>query len=452
MTSARSCTRQRLAQLDAAENGLCFGRIDFNDGEPRYIGRIGIRDEDGRLRPAADGLARADAARPFYLATPASPGGVRSRRHIKTRASEGRSGSTTRCSTSPPPGPRPADGLTGEAALLAALNASRTGRMTRHRRDHPGRAGPHHPVRAAQGVLVVQGGPGTGKTAVALHRAAFLLYTLPASSSATRACWSSGPTPTFLRYIGPGAAVARRDLGAARHDRRPVPGDRGDRRRDEPVAAARVKGRLEMAQVVAAAVRERQGAARCGPGGQLRTGHLRLGGRRLRPDRGTGRAGPGGRTTRPAPVRRTGCSSTRSRGQAADRIGFDALGGGNLLSDEDLAEHRARSCGTSAQVRAALESFWPPLTPQGCSATCSPSAGPAGGRRRRDPCAGGAGRAGAPGRRRVDPGGRAAAGRGGGTARRGRPGGRAGANASGAGGSPTRAGCWTSPTARGRWT
>jgi len=190
---------QRIAQLDAAENGLCFGRIDFHDAEPRYVGRMGIRDEADDYQPLLLDW-RAPAARPFYLATPVSPDGVRRRRHIKTLRREvirlddevldladaGRDGLT--------------DGLTGEAALLAALNASRTGQMSdivetiQVEQDWIIRS-PH------KGVLVVQGGPGTGKTAVALHRAAFLLYTYR-EQLARRAVLVIGPNPTFLRYVG----------------------------------------------------------------------------------------------------------------------------------------------------------------------------------------------------------------------------------------------------------
>ena len=74
--------RQQLAQLDAAENGLCFGRLEFADGELRYIGRLGIHaDSDDYAQLLMDW--RADAARPFYLATAASPGDVRVRRHLQ---------------------------------------------------------------------------------------------------------------------------------------------------------------------------------------------------------------------------------------------------------------------------------------------------------------------------------------------------------------------------------
>jgi DNA helicase IV len=76
--------RQQLAQLDAAENGLCFGRLEFDSGELRYIGRLGLHsDSDDYAQLLMDW--RADAARPFYLATAASPGDVRVRRHLRTR-------------------------------------------------------------------------------------------------------------------------------------------------------------------------------------------------------------------------------------------------------------------------------------------------------------------------------------------------------------------------------
>ncbi len=92
------------------------------------------------------------------------------------------------------------EGLTGESALLAALNASRTGSM----------ADIVETIQAEQdviirapmaGALVVQGGPGTGKTAVALHRAAYLLYTYRRQLE-KRGVLVVGPNATFLRYIG----------------------------------------------------------------------------------------------------------------------------------------------------------------------------------------------------------------------------------------------------------
>src|SRR6266542_1244001 len=174
--------RDRLAQLWSAESGLCFGRLDLAD--------------DDRESLLVDW--RAPAARPFYRATPADPSGVVRRRHLRTKgrivvdfeddvldldalSDDERSG------------------LSGEAALLAALNASRTGRMgdivatIQAEQDRIIRSD-------LRGILVVEGGPGTGKTAVALHRAAYLLYT-HRERLARRGVLVVGPNPTFLRYI-----------------------------------------------------------------------------------------------------------------------------------------------------------------------------------------------------------------------------------------------------------
>ena len=189
---------QQLSQFDAAENGLCFGRLDFHHGERRYIGRIGIHDDSGDYEQLLMDW-RADAARPFYLATAASPADVRRRRHIKTR---GRTvvGVDDEVLDLAAADPAKHEGLTGESALLAALSASRTGQM----RDivETIQAEQDWIIRSGlAGVLVVQGGPGTGKTAVALHRAAFLLYTYR-RQLLKRGVLVVGPNATFLRYIG----------------------------------------------------------------------------------------------------------------------------------------------------------------------------------------------------------------------------------------------------------
>jgi hypothetical protein len=190
----------RLARLSAVENGLCFGRIDHSgpegDREVHYIGRIGLRDEE-REPLLIDW--RAPAARPFYAATPAAPCGLVRRRHLHTRErrvvdlddevfdldglSESDRGS-----------------LVGEAALMAALRQGRTGRMgdivatIQAEQDRVIRSG-------LAGALVVQGGPGTGKTVAALHRAAYLLYTHRETLQG-RGVLVVGPNPVFLRYIG----------------------------------------------------------------------------------------------------------------------------------------------------------------------------------------------------------------------------------------------------------
>jgi len=347
---------QRLAQLDAAESGLCFGRIDSDGGEPRYIGRLGIRDEDADYKPLLLDW-RAPAARPFYLATPVSPEGVRRRRHIKTVGREvtrlddevldlatvGQAGQTS--------------GLNGEAALLAALNASRTGQMTdivetiQVEQDWIIRS-------PNKGVLVVQGGPGTGKTAVALHRAAYLLYT-HREQLARRVVLVIGPSLTFLRYVGQVLPSLGETSVLLSTIADLYPGITA--RREEPVATARLKGRLEMAEVIAAAVRDRQGPAAGGLEVTYEGDTLRLDRRtcvRIR-DRAR-RARLPHNQAKPVAHRLLLDALTR---QVADKIGYDILGGGNLLGAEDIAGIRQELRGTR-QVRVALGEFWPALTPQ----------------------------------------------------------------------------------------
>jgi DNA helicase IV len=242
----------RIAQLDAAENGLCFGRLDFDSGERRYIGRIGIRDDDGDYEPLLLDW-RAPASRPFYLATAASPEGVRRRRHLQTRRRQV-TGFDDEVLDLTAPHADGHQGLTGEAALLAAVTASRTGRMgdivetIQAEQDRIIRA-------PQQGVVVVQGGPGTGKTAVALHRAAFLLYTHRRQLE-RRGVLIVGPNATFLRYIGQ-VLPALGETGVVLSTMSELfPGVTAERA--EPGEVSEVKGRLAMAPVIAAAVRERQ--------------------------------------------------------------------------------------------------------------------------------------------------------------------------------------------------
>ena len=172
-----------------------FGRFDTVEAGRRYVGRIGLSDED-RRQLLIDW--RAPAARLFYQATAAAPGDVIRRRHLTTR---------DRAVTAIEDEVLDLDGLeagdlstlSGEGALLAALNAKRTGRMgdivatIQAEQDDVIRA-------ELPGVLVVQGGPGTGKTAVALHRAAYLLYT-HRERLARSGVLLVGPNQTFLRYI-----------------------------------------------------------------------------------------------------------------------------------------------------------------------------------------------------------------------------------------------------------
>ncbi|SDI34306.1 HelD family protein [Nonomuraea jiangxiensis] len=258
---------RRVAQLNAVERGLCFGRIDDGSGQSTYVGRIGLRDESHES-VLIDW--RAPAARPFYVATATDPGGLVRRRHLHLRDRmvvgiddevfdlEGMS-----------EGDRST--LVGEAALLAALRRGRTGRMgdvvatIQTEQDRVIRA-------ALQGALVVQGGPGTGKTVAALHRAAYLLYT-HRDTLERRGVLVVGPNPMFLRYISQVLPALGETQVVMSTVGEMFPGVRTSAV-DAPAAAV-VKGDARMAEVVARALELRQAV----PDGEL---EVELDGLRLR--------------------------------------------------------------------------------------------------------------------------------------------------------------------------
>jgi DNA helicase IV len=361
---------ERLAQLTAAENGLVFGRLDFRDGVRRYIGRLGILDESEDYEPLLMDW-RAPAARPFYVATAVTPEGVRLRRHIRTRRRTvvGIDDEVLDLAQADPaagPGAR-ADDLTGEAALLAALNAGRTGRMgdivatIQAEQDRVIRSG-------HTGVLVVQGGPGTGKTAVALHRAAYLLYTYRAQL-ARRGVLIIGPNATFLQYIGQVLPSLGESGVVLSTIAEMYPGVTADQA--EFAATAAIKGRADMAGVVAAAVRDRQ---------WVPDDHLEVVVDRevLRLDRRTCEQAR-------ARARRSRLPHNRARPivaayvvdalarQLADRLGEDpyaedplgeddAPGAGANYFDPDDVEEIRRELRGNPRVRAAIDELWPVLT------------------------------------------------------------------------------------------
>lgn len=186
----------QLIRLNSAEEGLCFGRLDLSgEAEPSYIGRIGLTDA-GRQQILIDW--RAPAAERFYQSTAANPDGVVRRRHLVT-ANRKVTGIEDDVLDINSLDDEDRSNLQGEGALIAALTSHRTGRMgdivatIQAEQDAIIR-------RPLQGVLVVQGGPGTGKTAVALHRAAFLLYR-HRERIAKSGVLLVGPSPVFLKYI-----------------------------------------------------------------------------------------------------------------------------------------------------------------------------------------------------------------------------------------------------------
>ena len=233
-------------RLGVADNGLCFGRLDSVSGDRSYIGRIGLFDEENEFEPVLLDW-RAPAARAFYVATAASPENMRRRRQFHTRGRRvveftdevlGRPEATER----------------GDAALLAAVNAPRGEGMRDIvatiqaeqdeiiRLDHPG-------------VLVIEGGPGTGKTVVALHRVAYLLYT-QRERMERHGVLVVGPNPAFLDHIGQVLPSLGESDVVFMTTGDLLPGLRVTA--EDPPEAARLKGSLKILDVLAAAVAHRQ--------------------------------------------------------------------------------------------------------------------------------------------------------------------------------------------------
>ncbi|QVQ54658.1 AAA family ATPase [Spiractinospora alimapuensis] len=243
---------RRVARLSAVERGLCFGRIDDQEGERLYIGRMGLRDE-WKSTVLVDW--RAPAARHFYTATPATPGPVTRRRHIHT---DGRTvvGVYDEAFDLERLSDDERSALVGEAALLASLGRGRTGRMGEVVATI--QAEQDEIIRAPlSGALVVQGGPGTGKTVAALHRAAYLLYT-HREILERRGILVVGPNAVFLRYIGDVLpALGETDVVFTTVGTL-YPGVEAQSS-DRPATAA-VKGDLRMVDVLANAVAQHQRA------------------------------------------------------------------------------------------------------------------------------------------------------------------------------------------------
>ncbi|MDH6676777.1 DNA helicase IV [Rhodococcus sp. LBL1] len=240
---------REMQRLDVADHGLCFGRLDAVSGDRSYIGRIGVFDDERDFEPLLLDW-RAPAARAFYVATAASPEDMRRRRQFHSRGRQvveftdevlGRPDGTD-------PDSR------GDSALLAAVNAPRGEGM----RDIVAtiQAEQDEIIRLEHsGVLVIEGGPGTGKTVVALHRVAYLLYT-QREQMERHGVLVVGPNSAFLRHIDrvlpslgetnvvftttgdlvPGLHVAAEDASDA----------------------ARLKGSLQILDVLAAAIADRQ--------------------------------------------------------------------------------------------------------------------------------------------------------------------------------------------------
>lgn len=340
----------RVAQLAGAGDRLAFGRLDMQtdaDAVYRYIGRIGLRDEE------QDALLldwRAPQSAAFYQATAANPMGTRARRHLTTR---GRDVVRIEDEVFDEEMLREGSGLQGEGALMAALGAQRTGRM--HDIVATIQAEQDRIIRSElRGVLVVQGGPGTGKTAVALHRAAYLLYS-HRERIASSGVLVVGPSRSFLRYIEAvlpslgESGVVLSTLGQL------YPGI--DVVEDDAPAVARVKGSARMAELLKRAVRSRQVVP-------AQTQLLDVNGEKLRLE--------------PADVERAITKARDSRkphnearvvfvkamlGQLSRQLADTLRSHGNTVDEADELVLR-EDVRTAYDVRVALNTAWLPLTPE----------------------------------------------------------------------------------------
>lgn len=331
----------RLSQLHLGDASLLFGRIDQepeSGGDTFYIGRLAVSDD--QQEPVVVDW-RAPVAEPFYRATGRQAMGLARRRHFATRGRQ-LLGIEDELFGEHALDLGEGAGLQGQGALIAALETARSGRLGDIVATIQGEQ--DEIIRSPlPGVLVVQGGPGTGKTVVALHRAAYLLYThrFPLEDQGVLVV---GPNRLFLAYIEqvlPSLGEAGVELA--------VLADLVDhvsvRGRDRE-AVARLKGDAVMAQVLAKAVRDRKRALRA----PLRVG---LGLQTL---------------SLSVPVSADIVRDARRR--------YRRHNAGRRFVEKEVAFHLAESAKQpldpdevwrqvrrTPEVRAALEEMWPVLTP-----------------------------------------------------------------------------------------
>ncbi|MEV4352190.1 AAA family ATPase [Actinoplanes sp. NPDC049596] len=231
---------RRRHALDTEYEGLVFGRLDLKTGATHYVGRMGIRDDSSQ--PLVVDW-RAPAAAAFYRATPADPLGVVRRRMIQS--SRERVTGIEDDLLDPDAAP---DGMrvVGDGALLASLSKA-TGRGMRDIVATIQREQDDAIRSPASGVTIVTGGPGTGKTAVALHRAAYLLYS-DRNRFAGGGILVIGPSGVFVEYIATVLPSLGEDTATLRSLGTLVPGY--DATRVDPSDIAAVKGSLRMRRVL----------------------------------------------------------------------------------------------------------------------------------------------------------------------------------------------------------
>ncbi len=330
---------QQLASATAAEHRLCFGRVDHSDGRIQHIGRIGLRDDDGE--PVLLDW-RAPNAAGFYQATTVEPMGLVRRRRIITK---GRAVTHIEDEDLADP-----TALSTDAAALA-VEAPREGRMGDIIATIA--ADQDRIVRSPMNqVTVVQGGPGTGKTVVALHRAAWLLYTYR-DRLAKDGVLVIGPSSAFLRYIDQVLpSLGETDVVLL------TPGQlypAVSTNLPDTTAAAAVKGDLVMVRVIANAVRQRMRVPehdvtiRMQDGAQVTVTAAQLAdARRGVPRNGTFHA------NREPFLRRVLDALSRDRARS---LGEDPL-------DPDVRQARLSDLVDDTEVRRTLNLMWLPTTPE----------------------------------------------------------------------------------------
>ncbi len=354
----------RILQLREVEPRLVFGRLQLQapvvsepaatdplrDPRLRYVGRIGLRDDDEHT-VLLDW--RAPQASAFYQATAANPLGVAARRRLTMRDREVlRVDDEVFDARLLREGGRH-DEVSGDAALMAALMTQRTGRMNdivatiQSEQDRIIR----FPLRDA---LVVQGGPGTGKTAVALHRAAYLLYAHRQRLEGSGVL-VVGPTRAFLTYIEEvlpslgETGVVMQSLGEL------FPGVSADV--DDAPPTARLKGSKQMVSLIHRAVQSRQRVP-------SEPAVVEIDGERIVVEPALvadalHRAQRAGKPHNVARVTFVKHALTTLTARLAEQLRAK----GRTLDDEDLAVLR-EDVRTSYDVRVLLNTAWLPLTPQ----------------------------------------------------------------------------------------
>jgi DNA helicase IV len=235
--------RQQLRSAEASKSRLCFGRIDPRDMQELHIGRIGLRSDSGDV-VLVDW--RAPQAAPFYQATSAHPMGLALRRRIATKQEEHREVVTHIDDEF-------FDGHEHSLPGAEAMNDPRSGRMGDILATIA--ADQDAIIRSPlENITVVQGGPGTGKTVVALHRAAWLLYTYR-EKLGRDGVLVIGPSTLFLRYIDQVLPSLGETDVVLLTTATLVPGVRATA--EDPPRVAAIKGDARMSDVIAHALAAR---------------------------------------------------------------------------------------------------------------------------------------------------------------------------------------------------